>query len=154
MKREELRLKMTEKSGNFSVKVKDPTWHAVANNKAVTAISKVGSNPLVKRAGVAGTIIGTGASWLKYGHENGGDPNLATVQAGLDLGAGIGGAWAGAQAGAWIGAGIGALFGGVGAAPGAVIGAAIGGAIGAFGATKISGWGNDQISAASRSRRR
>lgn len=116
------------------------------NSKAVSAISKVGLNPLVKRAGVAGTILGTSASWIKYGHENGGDPKLATVQAGLDLGAGLGGAWAGA----WVGAGIGALFGGVGAAPGAVIGAAIGGAIGtfgAFGAAKISGWGNGRISA-------
>lgn len=146
MKREKLRLQMTEKSGNFSVKVKDPAWHSVANNKAVSAISKVGSSPLVRRAGVAGTIVGTSASWIKYGHENGGDPKLATVQAGLDLGAGLGGAWAGAQAGAFFGSFLGPV--------GTVVGAAIGAGIGAYLATKGTGMVNDRISAASRRSRR
>jgi len=141
-KKDKFRQKMTQKSGNSSMKVVDSDWYKLQNNKAVSAITRIGSNPFVKRAGVAGTVIGTGASWMKYAHENGGDPKLATIQAGIDLGAGVAGAWAGAQ----VGAAIGALGGPVGA----VIGAAIGGAVGAFMTTKASGWLNDKFSAWSR----
>ena len=135
------RQKLSLKSGNRGVRMADnKTWERTRNNGAVRGITRLGTSPLVKRAGYAGMIIGYGSSWTKYSHDNGGDLELAHAQAGFDLAAGAAGAWGGAK----LGAAIGSFFGPVGT----IVGAAIGAGVGGFAAGYVAGRINDNVSEA------
>ncbi|CAM3462205.1 hypothetical protein ISCU110981_03870 [Isoptericola cucumis] len=131
--------KLKLNSGNPARRAADRArWSALRNSTFVRGATRFASNPFVKRAGVAGALLGYGAGLEKYSYENGGDVQLASVQAGVDVAAGI----AGAALGAKLGAGIGAFGGPLGAVVGAGVGALVGGVAFAW----ASGKANDHVS--------
>jgi hypothetical protein len=98
--------------------------------KDLAKIAKI--SKYVKRAGVAGTIVGggvqIGVGYVQDGNSYGYNAQKATAS--------VAGGAGGVAIGTAIGAGIGAWLGGIGAIPGAAIGGAIGSVVGSFGGSK------------------